>query len=129
MQPFIGDVDQLSEDNSDFRRVLFTGSHSQVVAMRLGPGEEIGLERHTVDQIFLLVEGEAVIELDGRRFDLEENELLLVPAGTEHTVTNTGEEDLALLTIYAPPQHAPGTVHHTRSDAMRAEMAEVAPLA
>jgi len=126
MQPFIGDVEQLAEDNTDFRRVLFTGAHSQIVAMRLAPDEEIGLERHTVDQMFLVVEGEALVELEGRPFDLEEDELLVVPAGTAHNVTNSGHEDLALVTIYAPPQHAPGTVHHTRADALRAEAIPVA---
>jgi mannose-6-phosphate isomerase-like protein (cupin superfamily) len=126
MRPFIGDVEELAEDNSDFRRVLSTGAHSQVVAMRLAPGEEIGLERHDVDQIFLLAEGEALVDLEGHPFDLEEGQLLVVPAGTEHNVTNAGHDDLALLTIYAPPQHAPGTVHHTRADAQRSETNPVA---
>jgi mannose-6-phosphate isomerase-like protein (cupin superfamily) len=121
MKPFIGDIEQLAEDNTDFRRVLFTGAHTQVVTMRLAPREEIGLERHQVDQVFLLADGEALVELDGQPVDLKEGELLVVPAGTEHNVTNSGHEDLELLTIYAPPQHAAGTVHHTRADALRAE--------
>ena len=122
MQPFIGDVGTLAQQNQDFRRVLFTGLHSQTVAMMLPPGEEIGLERHEVDQAFLIVQGVATFNVDGRDYVVEANGLFIVPTGAQHNVLNTGDEDLRLITIYAPAQHADGTVHHTKADAMRGEL-------
>ncbi len=121
MQPFVGDLERLAEQNDNFRHVVFTGEHSQVVTMRLRPGEDIGPERHDVDQIFVLIEGLAEFDLDDELYELEEDGILVVPAGTHHNVINIGEDDLRLITIYAPPQHAAFTVHRTRADAMSAE--------
>lgn len=121
MQPFIGDLDRLVEQNDSFRRVIFTGPHSQLVAMVLEPGEDIGVETHDVDQLFLVIEGIAEAEVNGDLYELEEDGLLVVPAGTRHNILNVGDEELRLLTVYSPPEHAPGTIHQTKADAMKAE--------
>lgn len=119
---FAGNYESLAKNNTDFRRVLFTGPKSQIVAMCLKPDEGIGEETHPeTDQIFLIADGkgEAVIGEETRW--VEEGIVFSVPAGTNHNVTNTGDEDLKLLTIYAPPQHPDGTVHATKTEAMAEE--------
>jgi mannose-6-phosphate isomerase-like protein (cupin superfamily) len=131
MQPFHEDVKQLAKQNDDFRRVVFTGPHSQLVLMCLPPGEEIGEERHDADQLFYFVDGSGVAMIDGQPSKVEEHDAVLVPAGTLHNFRNTGDRPLRLFTSYAPPQHADGTVHHTRKDAEaeeREEDYEAAPI-
>lgn len=125
MARFIGDFDRLSAANEDFRHVLFTTPRSQLVAMTLQPGEEIGLEVHDEDQIFVLVAGgPAEFVLDGERHLLGQHAFVVVEAGTEHNVTNVGGFPMRLLTVYAPSHHPDGTVHHTKADADAAEAAE-----
>ena len=121
MQPLVGDLERLAEQNDDYRHVLFTGAHSQVVAMLLRPDEEIGMERHEVDQVFLIIEGLAEFSVDDALYEAEEDGIVLVPAGAEHNVTNIGDEELRLLTIYAPAQHPAGTVQHTKGAAVAKE--------
>jgi mannose-6-phosphate isomerase-like protein (cupin superfamily)/nitroimidazol reductase NimA-like FMN-containing flavoprotein (pyridoxamine 5'-phosphate oxidase superfamily) len=114
----------LARHNRDFRREVATGPHSQIVLMCLQPGEAIGEEVHEDnDQIFVVAKGEGEAVVAGVRRPLGKGELLLVPAGTRHDIRNTGDRRLRLVTIYAPPHHAPGTVHRTREDALRAEAA------
>ena len=116
------DVIDVANDNDAFRRVVETGEHEQVVVMTIAPGEDIGEEvHHTTDQVFIFVNGEGNAEMDGgeRRFD--EGDLVFVRAGTRHNIVNTGNDPLRLITIYAPPQHAPGTVHLTKAEAEAAE--------
>jgi mannose-6-phosphate isomerase-like protein (cupin superfamily) len=109
-------------ENTDFRHVLFTGHNIQVVAMSLRPGEDIGEEVHDrVDQCFFFVRGMAQTTVGGNTASADKKGVLCVPAGTRHNVRNKGREDLKLFTTYAPPQHPPGTVHHTKADAERAE--------
>jgi mannose-6-phosphate isomerase-like protein (cupin superfamily) len=119
--PFSGDIVKLTEKNTDFRRVLFTGHNVQVVAMTLQPGEEIGEEVHKVDQCFFFVQGSAVTTVAGKDAKSSGGGALCVPAGTRHNIRNDGREPLKLYTTYSPPQHPPGTVHHTKADAQRAE--------
>ena len=108
----------------NFRTVLDTGDHSQVVAMTLQPGEDIGAEVHeTVDQVLIFTEGTARAEVGGSMADVAAGDLVVVPAGTTHNFTNTGAGLLRLITVYAPAQHAAGTVHATKADAMAAEHA------
>jgi mannose-6-phosphate isomerase-like protein (cupin superfamily) len=108
--------------NPHFREVLSTGPHSQVVVMMIPSGGEIGEETHEdVDQILVFTAGEGVAILDGERSRVTAGRLVHVPAGTRHNIVSSGPDDLRLYTIYAPPQHAPGTVHHTRADAEAAE--------
>jgi mannose-6-phosphate isomerase-like protein (cupin superfamily) len=115
--------------NTYFREVLSTGPHSQVVVMSIPPGGEIGDEVHQdVDQVLVFVEGEGVAILDGERSAVGPDRLVQVPAGRRHNVLNTGVTALRLYTIYAPPEHAPGTIHRTKADAEAAEAEhEMAP--
>lgn len=120
--PFVGDIDQLAEDNDDFRRVLHTSSHLQLVVMSIPPGESIGRETHQGrEQCLFIVEGQGRAELAGRSSQITSDSVVCVPAGTEHDIVNTGREPLKLYTVYAPPQHPPRTVHRTRAEAERAE--------
>ena len=126
MTAFNQPIRKLAKSNTDFRRVVATGPHAQVVLMCLQPGEDIGEEVHAdSDQLFLVVKGKGEAVLDGSAQPLCKGALLLVPAGTRHNLRNSGDKRLRLVTIYAPPQHAVGTVHPTRADAVTAEHAEV----
>ena len=119
---YVADIDDRARLNSRFREVLATGPHSQVVVMSIPPGEDIGAEVHeTVDQVLVVVAGEGAAILDGERTPIGPGWLVQVPAGTHHDLVNTGATDLRLYTVYAPPQHAPGTVHETKADAEAAE--------
>jgi mannose-6-phosphate isomerase-like protein (cupin superfamily) len=119
--PFRGNIDKLTQQNTDFCRVLFTGANVQIVAMSLREKEDIGEEVHDVDQCFFFVSGEAetIVQGNTRRMDLDG--VLCVPAGVRHNVRNTRREPLKLYTVYAPPQHPAATVHRTKADAERAE--------
>jgi mannose-6-phosphate isomerase-like protein (cupin superfamily) len=109
---------QRAQANTSFREVLATGPHSQVVVMNIAPGGDIGDETHTdVDQVLVFVSGEGAAILDGNRSRIGPGSLVQVPAGTRHNFVNTGQTDLRLYTIYAPPQHAQGTIHRTKADA------------
>lgn len=121
MQAYYGHIEQATLDNSYFRRVLFTAKHSQLVLMSLKPGEEIGLEVHDVDQFFRFERGSGKVIVGTEEFTVADGDAVIVPAGSQHNVINTGGEDLKLYTIYAPPQHPDGTVHQSKSEAMAAE--------
>jgi mannose-6-phosphate isomerase-like protein (cupin superfamily) len=119
---FHDDIVGLAQRNEDFRREVVTGQHSQVVLMSLAPGEEIGEEVHVgVDQTLVFVAGEGHAILDGVTSPVTANSLYFVPAGTRHNFVNTGSGPLKLYTIYAPPEHAPGTVFRTKAEADVAE--------
>jgi mannose-6-phosphate isomerase-like protein (cupin superfamily) len=121
---FNEDIAQRAERNPFFREVLATAQHAQIVVMNIPPGREIGAETHPdVDQALIFVSGEGVAILDGDRSPVGPGRLVLVPAGTLHNFVNTGTADLLLYTIYAPPQHAPGTIHRTKAEADAAEAA------
>lgn len=118
MKGFIDDIEQLTEKNSDFRRVLYTGTQMQLVLMALKPGEEIGEEVHDDrDQFFRVEQGEGEVSIDGVKTSVRSDMAIIVPAGARHNVTNTGNEPLKVYTLYAPPEHAEGTVHGTKADA------------
>jgi mannose-6-phosphate isomerase-like protein (cupin superfamily) len=122
-EPFRADVEKLAKQNGDFRRVLFTTDHVQIVAMSLPPNEDIGTEVHEVDQCFFIVEGRAETTIAGRPGTAKEHDVICVPAGLRHDVRNPGPKPLKLYTLYSPPQHPAGTVHHTKQDAQKAESA------
>ncbi len=123
--PFNEDIVKLAKANSYFRKVLATGPHSQVVVMSIPPAGEIGEEVHDdVDQTLVFVEGEGQAILDGEKSGVGVDRLVHVPAGTRHNFFNTGKVDLRLYTIYAPPEHKPGTVHKTKAEADAADEAE-----
>lgn len=117
MNGFVNDIEALAVENSDFRRVLYTAKHCQLVLMALKPGEEIGAEVHTLDQFFRVEEGTGEVVLDGVRTAVRAGFAVVVPAGANHNVVNTGSVPLKLYTLYAPPNHRDGIVHHTRDEA------------
>lgn len=117
MNGFVGNIDDITEANENYREVVYTGPNMQLVVMALQPGEEIGLETHdTHDQFFCIEEGVGKIIINGQESVLEDDMSAIVPAGAEHNVINTGTEVLKLYTIYAPPQHPAGTIHKTKAD-------------
>ncbi len=117
MKGFVQDIEGLAIENDEFRRVLYTAKHCQLVLMALKPGEEIGAEVHKLDQFFRVEEGSGEAVLDGVRTSIRAGYAVLVPAGANHNITNTGGGPLKLYTLYAPPNHRDGVVHHTRADA------------
>ncbi len=122
MKGFVDNIEQLTEDNRYFRRVLYTAHQMQLVVMSLSPGEEIGEEVHEqTDQFFRVESGSGEIWIDGQATRIETGVAMIVPAGARHNVKNTGLSDMKLYTVYAPPQHADGTVHRTRAEAEAAE--------
>jgi mannose-6-phosphate isomerase-like protein (cupin superfamily) len=118
MPSFNQDIANLARKNEFFRQEVVTGSHSQVVLMSIPAGGEIGEETHPdVDQTLIFVEGHGKAILNGEQSQVGPNSLCFVPAGTRHNFVNTGGTDLKLYTVYAPPEHAPGTVHKTKAEA------------
>ena len=117
MKGFIKNIEDLALYNDDFRQVLYTSKNCQLVIMALKPKEEIGMEVHQLDQFFRVEEGNGEAILDGVRTDIHEGFAVLVPAGTNHNIINTGSVPLKLYTLYAPPNHRDGIVHRTRADA------------
>jgi mannose-6-phosphate isomerase-like protein (cupin superfamily) len=117
MKGFVRDIEALSIKNEDFRHVLYTAKNCQLVVMALQPGEEIGAEVHELDQFFRVEEGAGEALLDGVRTAIQAGFAVLVPAGTKHNIVNTSDAPLKLYTLYAPPNHRDGVVHHTRADA------------
>ena len=117
---FCDDIDKLTVDNEDFRRVLYTGEHLQLVLMTLQPGDEIGEEVHPDrDQFFRIEEGEGAIDIDGRENRVEDDFAVIVPAGARHNVRNIGSQPLRLYTIYGPPEHKDQVVQATKEEADR----------
>jgi mannose-6-phosphate isomerase-like protein (cupin superfamily) len=122
MKGFVANIEDRTEANRDFRRVIYTGENMQLVLMALPAGEEIGEEVHEdTDQFFRVEEGEGEVWMDGERMPIESEFAIVVPAGVRHNVKNTGSKPMKLYTIYAPPHHADGTVHKTRAEAELAE--------
>jgi mannose-6-phosphate isomerase-like protein (cupin superfamily) len=117
MQGFVQDIEGLAVRNDDFRRVLYTAKNCQLVVMALKPGEEIGAEVHTLDQFFRVEDGTGEAVLDGVRTPIQAGFAIVVPAGANHNIINTGSTPLKLYTLYAPPNHRDGVVHHTRAEA------------
>lgn len=117
MKGFVDDIEKLTEENDNFRKVLYTGKHMQLVLMTLQAGEEIGLEVHEGhDQFFRIEEGKGEVVIDGTTTKIEDDDAIIVPAGAEHNVVNTGNEPLRLYTIYSPPEHRDGVIHPTKAD-------------
>jgi mannose-6-phosphate isomerase-like protein (cupin superfamily) len=118
MKGYIDDIEDRAEENGDFRRVLYTGKHVQLVLMSLQPGEDIGEEtHHDVDQFFRVEKGKGEVLIDGRKTKIESDTAIIVPAGARHNITNTGDKPMKLYTVYGPPNHADGTVHVTKAEA------------
>ena len=117
MKGFVQDIEGIAVKNREFRRVLYTAKNCQLVVMALESGGEIGAEVHTLDQFFRVEEGAGEAILDGVRTAIRAGFAVLVPAGTNHNIINTGSVPLKLYTLYAPPNHRDAVVHHTRDEA------------
>lgn len=122
-KPFVGPIEEQTERNEDFRRVLFTGDHEQLVVMKLDGGEKLDTETHPhIDQFFRVEDGEAIFVLNGKRHRVGPDEAVVIPAGTKHEVINASPtKPLKVYTIYGPPNHPAGTVDKTKEDAERRE--------
>lgn len=117
------DIEKDTKENSNFRKVLYTGAHSQLVLMSLKPGEEIGLEIHEDnDQFFRFESGEGKVIINETEYAVGDGVAIVVPAGAKHNVINTSDsEDLKLYTIYSPAHHKDGIVRETKAEAMAQE--------
>ena len=114
----------VAEQSADFRRVLWTGEHTQLVIMTIPVGGEIGVEKHDEnDQILSFVSGTGEATVSGKKKQVVAGELVVVPAGVTHNFVNTGPIPLVLYTVYGPPDHADGAVHRTKEEADRLEEA------
>jgi len=119
MKGYFGPIEKLTLGNNDFRHVLYTGKHSQLVLMALQPNEEIGMEVHTEnDQFFRFEKGEGKVVIDGNEYTVDDGDAIVVPMGAEHNVINTSSsEQLKLYTIYSPAHHQDGVVRATKAEA------------
>jgi len=117
MKGFVKNIENLAVRNEAFRQVLYTAKSCQLVLMALKPGEEIGAEVHQLDQFFRVEEGSGEAVLEGVRTAIQAGFAVLVPAGANHNIINTGSTPLKLYTLYSPPNHRDGVVHRTRADA------------
>jgi mannose-6-phosphate isomerase-like protein (cupin superfamily) len=117
MNGYVQDIESVATGNDDFRRVLYTARNCQLVVMALKPQEDIGAEVHKLDQFFRVEQGHGEAVLDGVKTAIKAGYAVVVPAGAKHNIINTGTEPLKLYTIYSPPNHRDGVVHHTRADA------------
>lgn len=123
MKGYVGQIEGVTQANSFFRQVLFTGKHTQLVVMSLKPGEEIGMEVHPeVDQFFRFEKGQGKVIIDGEEHAVSDGFAVVVPAGSQHNVINSSQtQELKLYTLYSPPNHPEGTVHKTKQEAEVAE--------
>ena len=117
MKGYLQDIESIATKNTDFRRVLYTTKQSQLVLMALKPGEEIGAEVHKSDQFFRVEEGSGKAVLDNVTTEVRAGFGVVVPGGAKHNIINTGTAPMKLYTIYSPPNHRDGVVHHTRAEA------------
>jgi mannose-6-phosphate isomerase-like protein (cupin superfamily) len=123
MKGYKANIEKLTEENGNFRKVLYTGKHCQLVLMSLKPGEEIGLETHTGnDQFFRFESGNGQVTIDGNVYEVGGGDAVIVPQGAEHNVVNVSDaEELKMYTIYSPAHHKDGIVRETKEDAVANE--------
>ncbi len=130
MKPYVGHIEKDTLDNTNFRKVLYTGKFAQLVVMCVQPGDELGNEIHpAVDQFFRIEKGEAKFVFDNGKEEqvARDGDAVIVPAGTYHNVINNSKKDeLKLYTVYSPPNHPDGRIQKTKAEADAAEHAEEA---
>jgi mannose-6-phosphate isomerase-like protein (cupin superfamily) len=118
MHGYVAHIEDLTDKNSDFRQVLYTGQHLQLVLMALKPGQDIGSETHaTHDQFFRIEKGHGKIVIDGATTPIKGGDAIIVPAGALHNLKNTGDKPLRLYTLYGPPNHIDHLVQAKKSEA------------
>ena len=118
MKGYITNIEKATKENEDYRRVLYTSKNSQLVLMSIKPGDEIGEEVHELDQFIRIEEGRGKAVLDGVETEIEDDYAVVIPAGTNHNIVNTGDTDMKLYTIYSPPEHRDGVIHKTKEDSV-----------
>lgn len=123
MKGYFANIEELTRRNSNFRQVLYTGQHTQLVLMSLAPGTDIGMEVHADnDQFFRFEEGEGKAVIDGNEYIVSDGSVIIVPAGAEHDIINTSDtKALKMYTLYSPPHHKDGIVRATKEDAIHNE--------
>ncbi|MDO8468399.1 MAG: cupin domain-containing protein [Candidatus Peribacter sp.] len=117
MKGFVTNIEEAAKQNNNFRKVLYTARHSQLVVMSIPPGEDIGMEVHTLDQFIRVEQGSGKAILDGVEHAIETEFAVVVPAGANHNIINTGKTDMKLYTLYSPPEHRDGVVRRTKAEA------------
>jgi mannose-6-phosphate isomerase-like protein (cupin superfamily) len=117
MKGYVVNIEKETENNENFRKVLYTAKNSQLVIMSLKPGEEIGEEVHDLDQFIRIEEGKGKAVLSGVEYEIEDGWAVVVPAGVKHNILNLSDEEMKLYTIYSPPEHRDGVVHPTKAEA------------
>ena len=127
-EPFVTDIEKATKDNKNYRTALWTGKNLQLTLMSIEVDSDIGLEKHDdIDQFLRIEDGKGLVQMGDTKDNLdferevEDDDVVLVPAGKWHNITNRGKKELKIYSIYAPPEHEHGTVHKTRDDAMEAE--------
>jgi len=122
MKGYVVDIEDVTKENKNFRKVLYTAKNSQLVVMSLGPGEDIGEEVHDLDQFIRIEKGKGKAVLDNVEHKIEDDYAVVIPAGTRHNIINTSDDkELKLYTIYSPPEHRDGIIHKTKADALADE--------
>jgi mannose-6-phosphate isomerase-like protein (cupin superfamily) len=116
MKGYIVNIEKETLENTNYRKVLYTSKNSQLVVMNIQPGDEIGSEVHELDQFIRIESGQAKAILDGVEHVMEDDYAVMIPAGTDHNIINTGETELKLYSVYSPPEHKDGTIHYTKQD-------------
>lgn len=117
MNYFANNIEKLTEDNLNYRQVLFTGEYMQLVVMSILPGQEIGLETHQGHDQFIRIEsGTAEFLIDGNTFQGGDGFAVVIPSGKQHNITNVGDDTLKLYTIYSPKEHPENTVQVTKPE-------------
>jgi mannose-6-phosphate isomerase-like protein (cupin superfamily) len=119
MKGYVVDIEKVTKENKNFRKVLYTAKNSQLVVMSLRPGEEIGEEVHDLDQFIRIEKGKGKAVLDAVEHKIKDDYAIVIPAGTRHNIINTSkDEKMKLYTIYSPPEHRDGVIHKTKADAL-----------
>lgn len=116
MKGYVANIEKVTLENEDYRRVLYTTKHSQLVLMAIQSGDEIGEETHHLDQFIRLEQGSGRVIIDGVEHEVRADFAFIIPAGACHNVINTGEEVMKLYSLYMPPEHKHGTVHKTKAE-------------
>ena len=121
MKGYVTNIEKDTVENNNFRKVVYTAPNSQLVLMSLKPGEDIGSEVHQLDQFLRVEKGTGKTVLNGAEYPIEDGSAIVVPAGTEHNIINTGETEMKLYTVYSPPNHRDGVTHRTKEEAVADE--------
>lgn len=121
MKGYVSNIEQLSLENENFRKVLYTDTRVQLVLMSLAAGEDIGEEVHDLDQFIRVEKGTGVSVLDGVEHEISDGTAIVIPQGVRHNIINKGDGPMKLYTLYAPPNHKDGTIHKTKAEAEASE--------